>query len=381
MLTAVLALTLVAGAVADVPVPAGQIQPRVETAADVSQTYALYLPSKYAAERAWPVIFLFDPGGRGLNGVERYQAAAEQYGYIVAGSNNSRNGQPSRDAIVAMTSDVMKRFHVDMTRIYTGGMSGGARVAMGVALSSTATRVAGVFASSAGYPDGQVRKTLPFPVFATAGTEDFNHLEMRTLDRELTTPHHLAIFEGAHVWLSSDLALQGVEWMELQAMKKGLKLRDDDEVSRLLAKRIAAAGASRDKEAYLALQSIADDFAGLRDVKDIAARAAALARDKSVVAALKADRDEDERENRMLADVFAAEERLTGDRAAALADLRQKWQRLSEDAKSATDTLERRLARRVLSGLSAGGTSTADPEYLQMVREFRLGRGGRGAQQ
>src|SRR5438093_557929 len=83
----------------------------------------------------------------------------------------------------------------------------GARVALGAALGSP-QQIAGVIASSAGYPDGQFRKTLPFPIFATAGTEDFNHLEMRRLDAALTTPHHLAIFEGGHTWLSPDLAVE-----------------------------------------------------------------------------------------------------------------------------------------------------------------------------
>ena len=83
----------------------------------------------------------------------------------------------------------------------------------------------------------QLRKTLSFPLFATAGTEDFNHLEMRRLDRELTSPHRLVIFDGGHVWLSSELALQAVEWMELHAMKAGLKPRNDAEIDRLLARR------------------------------------------------------------------------------------------------------------------------------------------------
>src|SRR5262245_4743820 len=162
----------------------GQIVPDVKCASDGSQAYALYLPSTYSPGRAWPVIFAFDPGGRGRNGVERYQAAAEKYGFIVAGSNNSRNGSPDTGkAVEAMTSDVLSRLNVDRKRVYVAGMSGGARVAFGVALASPA--IAGVIASSAGYPDNQTRRSLPFPVFATAGTEDFNHLEMRQLDREL----------------------------------------------------------------------------------------------------------------------------------------------------------------------------------------------------
>ena len=72
--------------------PAGEIIDRVTCAADPSQSYALFVPADYTPSRTWPVIFAFDPGGRGRTPVERYQAAAERYGYIVVGSNNSRNG-------------------------------------------------------------------------------------------------------------------------------------------------------------------------------------------------------------------------------------------------------------------------------------------------
>lgn len=374
-----LILALAASAALAQSLPAGQIIDEVKCAAAPSQSYALYVPSGYTPDREWPVIFAFDPGGRGRNGVDRYQAAAEQYGFIVAGSNNSRNGQASTPAVTSMSTDVMTRFRVDMTRIYTAGMSGGARVALGVALASS-TKVAGVMASSAGYPDGQTRKTVPFPIFATAGTEDFNLYEMRELDRDLTTPHRLAIFEGGHLWLSSALALQAVEWMEIQAMKTGLKPRDAKEIEQLFDKRVAAAGAGKDKGAFLALQGLVADFEGLKDVSAFKARAAALGRDKGVLDALKADRDDDTRERKVLASVWSAEERLDSPnlRESALIELRQKWQQLSAQANGAEDSAERRLARRVLSGLSAGGARTSDEEYQKIVREYRLGRGGRG---
>jgi len=241
--------------------PTGQVVPDVACAADSTQSYALYLPRDYNADRAWPVIFAFDPGGRGRVPVERYQAAAARYGFIVAGSNNSRNGSAENArAVVAMTGDVLSRFRADEHRLYLAGMSGGSRVALGVALGSPKDHVAGVIASSAGYPDGKLRKTLAFPIFATAGTEDFNHLEMRQLDRALTSPHRLAVFEGGHVWLSSELAIDAVEWMELQAMKSGLKPRDDREIDQIFAKRQAAVDAAKvDKDTFLALQAIADE--------------------------------------------------------------------------------------------------------------------------
>lgn len=72
--------------------PTGAIIDDVRCSAGAQQGYALYLPSGYSPARAWPVIFAFDPRARGRTPVERYQAAAGKFGYIVAGSSNSRNG-------------------------------------------------------------------------------------------------------------------------------------------------------------------------------------------------------------------------------------------------------------------------------------------------
>ncbi len=352
--------------------PAGKIIDRVTCAADPSQSYALFVPADYTPSRPWPVIFAFDPGARGRVPVERYQAAAERYGYIVVGSNNSRNGGTEFPRVLAaLTNDVAARLAVNPKRVYLAGMSGGARTALGVALASK--EIAGVIASSAGYPDNNIRKTLSFPLFATAGTEDFNHLEMRKLDRALTTPHRLVIFDGGHVWLSSELALQAVEWMELHAMKAGLEPPNDAEVDRLLAARVAAAGTGSDKDTFRALHAIADDFQGLRDVSAFARRAAELGRDKTIRAALDAELDQDRREEVVLREMDVLAARLaSNDRLAVLNQLRQKWMALSEAAKNPVDSMERQLARRVLAALTADGTTDAD--YAKIIAEYRVGR-------
>jgi poly(3-hydroxybutyrate) depolymerase len=352
----------------------GQIIDRVTCLADPSQSYALFVPADYAPSRPWPVIFAFDPGGRGRTPVERYQAAAREYGYIVVGSNNSRNSSTDISRVLAaMTHDVSSRLAVDPKRVYLAGMSGGARVALGIAMASR--NIAGVIASSAGYPDNRVRKALPFPVFATAGTDDFNHLEMRRFDRALTTPHRLVIFNGGHVWLSSELAMQAIEWLELHAMRSGLKARNDDLIDRMLASRIAGAGTADDKDTYLALRAISEDFQGIRDVSAIARRASELERNKSVRAALDRENDDDKREDTMLRTMGSLSDRLaTDDRLAVLGQLRQRWSELSAQAKNPVDSPERQLARRVMAALSADGTK--DAEYAKIIAEYRLGRGG-----
>src|SRR5580658_4842920 len=72
--------------------PRGEIIDNVQCLADATQSYALYLPSSYTPGRRWSVIVGLDAGGRGRNPVAQFQEAAEKYGYIVAGSKNSRNG-------------------------------------------------------------------------------------------------------------------------------------------------------------------------------------------------------------------------------------------------------------------------------------------------
>src|SRR5262245_50507692 len=73
-------------------VQAGTVIERVTCSDEPSQTYALYLPSAYSPERKWSLLLAFHPAARGRLMVEKYRAAAEVYGVIVAASNNSRNG-------------------------------------------------------------------------------------------------------------------------------------------------------------------------------------------------------------------------------------------------------------------------------------------------
>jgi poly(3-hydroxybutyrate) depolymerase len=370
----VLLLLLAANLAAAEDLPRGQVLNDVKCAADPDQSYALYLPTSYAPDRASPVIFAFDPGARGRVPVERYQAAAEQYGYIVAGSNKSRNGswEVSQRAARAMFGDVSTRFLIDQHRIYTAGMSGGSRVAMGVAMGSNF--VAGVIASSAGFPDSNPRKKVAFAVFGTAGTEDFNLMEMRRMDRALTSPHRLAVFEGGHVWLSSEIAMQAVEWMEIQAAKTGA-VPGEDRIARIFEKRVAAMEAmTSEKDRHTALESIVADFQGLRDVSAFAARAAELSRNKEVRAGIKKERDEEIAEEREIGQILTMEGRLkvAEQRREALADLHIEWQRLAKTANGVADTPERRTARRVMRGLAMGAADRVnDPEYLKTLQAYR----------
>lgn len=349
--------------------PVGRIIDAVQCAGDAAQHYALYLPSNFTPQRKWPVILAFDAGGRGRRAVERYQEAAEKYGYIVAGSNNSRNGpwEISLTAAKAMTGDVDKRFPIDPKRLYTAGMSGGARVAMKLALDSDT--VAGVFASSAAFPDDP-RESVRFPVFGSAGTDDFNHEEMYELDRDLKSPHRVEVFDGGHAWLPVELATDGVEWMEIQAMKSGIRPRDAKLIDAILAKRAARAEAQKSTlDQIREWRSIAVDFEGLKDVRQYAARADALERTADVKKLLQAEREAEARELQITVELYQLRDRMSN--AATFAKLKERVAQLLAQSKAAGDSTDRRIARRVLTGLSASSRSIQDPAFQELLQQIR----------
>jgi len=356
--------------------PLGKIVENVRCLIAGDQHYALYLPSNYSPQRKWPVLFLFDAGGRGQRGVERYQPAAEKYGYILAGSNNSRNGpwEVSAAAARAMTADVATRFAVDRARLYTGGMSGGARVAMTVALASS--EIAGVFASSAAWP-GEPQSSVSIPVFGSAGSDDFNHQEMRTLDQDLRSAHRVLYFTGWHEWLPAELATEGVEWMELQAMRAGKRPRDQAFLNELFAAHVARAEKDANPaEQFRLYTNLVADFQGLQpDVTAYAKRASELKNRKEVRAALDADQQEDRRETQSTNEVYRTRDRMTADlalRVTEFANLKRQLHDLARQANATEDTSERRIARRVLTGFVASSRQIRDEQFQALLEEVRL---------
>ncbi|MBZ5536553.1 MAG: hypothetical protein LAO31_11400 [Acidobacteriia bacterium] len=340
--------------------PRGQIIDRVACQADPHQTYALYLPPHYTPGRKWPILYAFDAGARGRLPVERFKEAAEKYGYIVAGSNNSRNGPPEPiiAAIRALFEDTQARFAINENRVYLTGFSGGARVAVSVA-HSLRGQVAGVIGCGAGFPSElKPSPSLPFVYFGTAGLEDFNFFEMRQLEEaleRLKIPHRMATFEGGHDWPPPRVCLEAVGWMELQAMKSGLREINEallDEMFRT-ATEVARLDESSNKvyEAFLEYQALAEDFKGLRDVTSSESRKAQLGKSKEMRLALKEEREQEEHQDQFRRKFLSLEEsyRRTQDRSFVLNELTQEITSLKRVAGENENTSGRLVARRVLN--------------------------------
>src|SRR5215510_5744025 len=168
------------------PLPSGVAIPNVAAVRDPQQTYALYLPKRYAAENRCAIVYVFDPLARGEPALRQFEHAAELHGFIVAASNNSRNGPwaPQFEAAQAIVNDTQQRFSVDMKRIYFAGFSGGARVSAQLALLCKCA--AGVLLSGAGFPHNSPPSPgANFVVFSAVGNVDFNYSEVVPLQDQL----------------------------------------------------------------------------------------------------------------------------------------------------------------------------------------------------
>jgi predicted esterase len=267
--------------------PRGKIIAKIPCAGAPGQSYSLYLPSGYTADRAWPILYVLDPRGRGTLAAERFRPGAERYGYLLASSDNSASdtaADPNVAAMRAMWSDSHARLRIDDKRAYAAGFSGTVRAAVALARAVPGS-LAGIVGAGAGYPFGAPpRKGEAFLFYGTVGNQDFNYYEVSDLEPALAAagvPHRIEIFDGTHQWPPQALATRALGWLELQAMKAGTRPKDSGAVDALwsetlsLARNAEAAGDLFQAHRFYA--GTAADFSGLRDTGEAAAKVTEIA--------------------------------------------------------------------------------------------------------
>lgn len=240
---------------------------KLEVSNHQGQSYWMFVPLNYSADRAWPTLYCLDPGARGRVPVERFAAAAEKAGFLVAGSNNSRNGPmaPAQEAINLMVGDTHDRFSIDDSRLYVAGLSGGARVALQWAQNG---HIAGVIACSVGFGPPGAPRQIPFRLFATTGWDDFNHDEIYHLSRELArrnVPHRFVEFEGGHEWMPASLADEALGFFLGRVPAQPAPASKEAEKQAAQFERLMAQMQSGDDERRSVIQQAQKDAARERD--------------------------------------------------------------------------------------------------------------------
>ena len=334
----------------------GEVNERVASKTNPKHSYALLLPSNYDVAKKWPVVFVFDPGGRAGTAIELFRAGSEKYGYIVMCSWNSRNGawDQTVEAMQTMYNDATQMFSIDEKRLYTSGYSGGARAALTFA--SNTGVLAGVLVGGAGYASASPSK-VPYAVFLTTSTEDFNWSEMHTLNRHLEkvkATHRMTVVDGPHRWPPAATVTDGLEWLTMQAMRAALLEKNNALIAEFEKRHVdEIAKLGDDPLAQMrALQMLVADLDGMRDTAAWKSKADQLQKSKEVKQALKREQDEERRQ--LLAVVeFDGLVKAVDESSEGMEPARRWLARYAKDAKAEEDSASRRFARRLVSGISA----------------------------
>jgi poly(3-hydroxybutyrate) depolymerase len=359
-------LLVTGGACAQSALRPGLVHSKVTCASNPAQDYALYVPSQYDPKRAWPILFAFDAGARGSLPVELARAAAEQHGFIVAGSNQSSNFDPKAqsDAVACLWADTHARLNIDDARIYVTGFSGGSRLAARLAMNCNDQRcIAGVIAHGGGFPGVAPPKgDIHYVYFATVGDLDFNHPEMIELRNQLEergVPNRLVVFAGEHQWGPAATWADALAWLRIHAMRRVAEPRDAGFIAaRLGLAKDRAAQAESSGDLYTAAREyagIARDFAGLTDVTAFMAKAAELRGSKAWKDAHQHERETIDQQRALESEMVELYEQLRVDDGARMIVTQQfigRMTDLRERIAREKDAVAKQVEQRALSGVT-----------------------------
>ncbi len=337
----------------------GVVAAKVSCLKDRAVNYALYVPSGYDSTKAWPLIIAFDSHADGMQPVTLFKDEAEKYGYIVAGSNNSKNGTPwasTEGYYSSMLTDLSTRYNIDHSRIYTAGFSGGSRVASTLAIQRGG--IAAVLGFSAGFPNLNQAISTKFDFLGVVGNADFNYNEMRLLDDELDKngfTHHLIVFDGTHAWPPKELVPDFFYWLEFSAFRHKSKASDNNTINAFIQENLSLIDTlkkqNKSYDIYLTYLKLVHFLAGVSDTKEFSAALQELEKTTAV-----------KNEMRARADDFKKESVLQQSYMQSMVQKDTPWwtaemKRLTKISENLNNKREALLYRRLFSFLSIGAYS------------------------
>jgi len=354
----------------------GVVLPDVPEKEDPSQTFALYLPKDYTRTKLWPAIYAFDWAARGKVPADLYAPAAGKRGYVVIASNNSKNGsaRESLEAAMSLWNDTRLRFSIDPKQTYATGFSGASRSAF--VFADQCGCVEGVIAAGAGLPPVKgTLKSLQFGVFMTLGLDDFNYPELVGLEQQLDSahvPNRLRRFDGEHQWPPAEILAEAVDWMHLLAMRQGRRPKDETFIAEARAASLERARgwekAGDLMNAYEEYRKCAEDFAGLADITEFAARTAEMRKSAELQKAERQEREDIARQSQLVGGI---EDQMTSLPAGSfearrrLNDLSPMLAELQDRANRAKDSRDVRVMRRATDDVFATAYEGGLSRYRQ----------------
>jgi len=171
---------------------------------DPKNSYEVYMPARKNAADKLPLLVIIDAHGKGKFALDKFRQAARQYPAILVASDLIKNGFDGFEAAIqTLIEDVRQKYPVSET-VYLTGFSGGARMALGYALTHQTNGL--IMCGALASPD-QIQ-AVHCPVISISGTDDFNFMETaQYLFNDQSTPANLKIelTNASHNWPDSVL--------------------------------------------------------------------------------------------------------------------------------------------------------------------------------
>ncbi|CAM4268273.1 hypothetical protein [Gillisia hiemivivida] len=236
----------------------------------ISESFAMYLPRNYSADKNWPIVFVFDNEGRGINVARLFSIAAEDQGYLLVASNNiSKEDSLITNLEIAsrLVEKISLNFPIDANRVYTAGLKEGALVAS--ALPVVYPKIKGVLVVEYVWLNkdflAKANKKRTIVGFAGYKSDSYNNFnESFNLYKILDYDPLIYNYEDEHKWPSVRLISHGLGSFTLQAMLDGNQPKDAEMINSLFESELETAQSWRRQlnfyKAYELLELMRDKY-------------------------------------------------------------------------------------------------------------------------
>lgn len=223
----------------------GAVVDSLKVSDTLPDTYALYLPTAYQNERPWPVLFVFDPEGRGKAAAQFFRTTAEEQGYIIVASNNmSRQKDFEQNVLTGarLMQYIAGILPVDTNQVATVGSMTGARVASSIPL--IFKNILGAVAVGDHWVNFELldKKNKNFLFVGIVGDEQFSTLGMNNTASALSHlryPSQVYTYNGNEEWPEPGIIYSAVGSLTLEAMRKKYRPVDVELVGQLYKQDLA----------------------------------------------------------------------------------------------------------------------------------------------
>ncbi len=183
--------------------------------------YEVYIPERNRADEKLPLLIIIDAHGSGQFALDKFKKGANQYPVILVASDYIKNGFVNYEsAIQTLIDDARQKYPAGKT-IFMAGFSGGARMALGYALTHQPD---GLVLCGALANASQIN-ALYCPVISISGMDDFNFVETaQYLFQDKTIPKNLKIelTNASHNWPDNQMLANALGFLRLSCQNEDI---------------------------------------------------------------------------------------------------------------------------------------------------------------